>query len=95
MIEKVLKQIKKNLDTDENIEEGIVTKKVIIDNLPGLIKYLKSCGVDPTIFKSFLSVEKVVSNEKVKELFDQELISYKKLKPCITSQKISKSVKIK
>ena len=35
----------------------VVNKKYIVNDMLGLIKYLKSCNVDPNIFKKYIDVE--------------------------------------
>ena len=35
----------------------VVNKKYIVNNMLGLIEYLKSCNVDPNIFKKYIDVE--------------------------------------
>ena len=96
LIEALLKKIDNEADlADGRISEGIVTRTIVIDDIAGLIEYLKSLGVDPKIFKSFISVNKKVNNSKVKELFDQNVIKTKELKKCIVKSTISKSIDIK
>lgn len=35
----------------------VVNKKYIINNMSGLIEYLKDCNVDPNVFKKYIDVE--------------------------------------
>lgn len=52
----------------KEILNEIITKKYEINDIENLITYLKSCGVDPKKFKSFLKVTKTVDGKKVDEL---------------------------
>jgi len=89
LIEKLLKSISKDL------AEETVNKKIIIDDYVGLINYLSECGVDPKIFKSFLSVEKTVKSADINKLHEKGIIELESLKPCIISAKLSKSFGVK
>lgn len=51
-VEKVLTKKQRN---------DIIQKEYTINDMPELISYLKECGVDPKIFKSFIDVEKKVN----------------------------------
>ena len=35
----------------------VVNKKYIVNDMLGLIKYLKSCNVDPNVFKKYIDIE--------------------------------------
>ena len=48
----------------------------------GLITYLQECGVDPKIFKSFISVEESVDVKELERLEELGKISKEQLKGC-------------
>lgn len=76
-IEKVLKE--KGLKTEIN---SAIEKKVFIKDYTGLIKYLKTCGVSPEKFKSFLDVEKKVIPEALDNLEALGKIEIDDIKGC-------------
>lgn len=53
---------------DKEVREQVIEKRYTVEDMPGLIKYLKSCGVDPKVFKSFIAVEKKVCTEALEQL---------------------------
>lgn len=61
-------KLKKRLD--KKILEKIIDKTYTINDFEGLVKYLKSCGVDPKIFKRYIDVEEKVINDQVDLLSD-------------------------
>ena len=83
----VRKKIKWNVDKLEEKLDGelcneFIDKQYIITNMEGLIKYLKSCGVSPKKFKSFICVEKKVNQKKMDELSELGEISKEDIKGC-------------
>lgn len=62
----------------------VIDKSYTITDIDGLIVYLKSCGVDPKVFKSFINVTKKVDEKKLDKLADLGLISKEQLKECYT-----------
>ena len=46
----------------------IIEKEYQVNDMPGLIKYLKSCGVNPRKFKKYLNVVEKVNQQKINEL---------------------------
>ncbi len=61
-------KLKKKLDKE--IIDKIIDKTYTINDMEGLIKYLKKCGVDPKIFKRFIDVEEKVVDSQVDLLSD-------------------------
>lgn len=55
--------------------------------MPGLIEYLKSCGVNPKKFKSFLNVTKTVNQKEIDQLFLTGKLSEKDVDGCYTTEK--------
>lgn len=64
--------------------KDVIDKSYTITDINRLIIYLKSCGVDPKVFKSFVNVTKTVDTKKVDKLADLGLISEKQLEGCYT-----------
>lgn len=64
--------------------KDVIDKSYTITDINRLIIYLKSCGVDPKVFKSFINVTKTVDTKKVDKLADLGLISKKQLEGCYT-----------
>lgn len=67
---------------DKEILNEIEEKTYIINNMEGLVKYLKSCGVNPKKFKSFVNVEKKIDQKKFNELSETGDISLDDVKGC-------------
>lgn len=64
--------------------KDVIDKSYTITDINRLIIYLKSCGVDPKVFKSFINVTKTVDTKRVDKLADLGLISKKQLEGCYT-----------
>jgi len=60
----------------------LVKKHYEVIDMPGLIKYLKSCGVDPTIFKSFVEVTETVDEKAIERLGDVGKLTPHNIKGC-------------
>ena len=67
---------------DKELYNELVEKKYIISDFEGLVKYLKSCGVNPKKFKSFLSVEKTVRTDVMKQMDELGELSMEDVKGC-------------
>lgn len=79
---------------DKEICNEVITKTYEINNIEGLIKYLKSFGVNPKKFKSFLNVQKKVDNKKLNELSEIGDINKKDLEGCYELKESEGYVKI-
>lgn len=64
--------------------KDVVDKSYTITDINRLIIYLKSCGVDPKVFKSFINVTKTVDEKKLDKLADLGLIKKEQLEGCYT-----------
>lgn len=64
--------------------KDVIDKSYTITDINRLIFYLKSCGVDPKVFKSFINVTKTVDEKKLDKLADLGLISQEQLDGCYT-----------
>ena len=87
-IEKLSKKL------DKKVLNEIINKKYSINDINGLITYLKSCGVNPKEFKKYLNVEETVNNKKVDELGQLGEIDIEQLSGCYELQANFSYVKI-
>jgi hypothetical protein len=71
-----------------------VVKRYNIIDMEGLIKYLKSCGVNPTKFKSYIGVEKSVNMNAFNQLYDLGEIQKSDIEGCYTVNKSASYLKI-
>lgn len=69
---------------DNEISKRVILKHYEIIDMTGLIAYLKSCGVDPKIFKSFLSVSKSVDTSELDRLEELGKITAEQVQGCYT-----------
>ncbi len=77
-----LELLKKNIGKD--LYNKVVDKEYKIDDIEGLISYLKSCGVNPKVFKSFLNITEKVNQEVMDELGRTGEITIEDLAECYT-----------
>lgn len=68
----------------KKFSKEVIEKKYTITDFNRLVIYLRSCGVDPKVFKSFLSVIKTVDEKKLVKLADLGLIRKEQLEGCYT-----------
>ena len=73
---------------------SIVEKKYIIEDFDGLVKYLKECGVNPKKFKEYLTIEKTVNQQALKQADDLGEITGKDISGCYRAQAKSSYLKI-
>lgn len=85
-------KLKERLERD--IFNKIVIKEYRIVDFNGLVKYLKSCGVDPKKFKKFIEVTETVDNNKLNELGNLGEISEEDIKGCYEVTECNGYVKI-
>lgn len=64
--------------------KDVIDKSYTITDINRLIIYLKSCGVDPKVFKNFINVTKTVDEKKLDKLADLGLIRKEQLEGCYT-----------
>lgn len=68
----------------KEISKSVVRKSYEIIDIDGLIAYLKECGVDPKVFKSFLQVYKSVDTDELNRLEELGKISREQVEGCYT-----------
>ena len=66
------------------LAQNVVLKRYEIIDMIGLIAYLKECGVDPKIFRSFLNVSKSVDTQELDRLEELGKITADQIKGCYT-----------
>mgnify|MGYP007070231528 CR=1 FL=1 len=79
---------------DKGILNEVIDKEYTINDFDSLIRYLKSCGVDPKKFKKFIDVKKSVNNKKIDELSQLGDISAEDIIGCYELQANFSYVKI-
>ena len=75
-IDKIKKKVGRKLTSK------FLDKKYEIADYDGLVKYLKEFDVDPKVFKSFISVEEKVNEEKLNNLSELGKIEMEQLEGC-------------
>lgn len=68
----------------KKLSQDVIIKQYQITDMAGLIAYLKECGVDPRIFKSFLHVSKSVDTKALDQLEELGKITADQVKGCYT-----------
>lgn len=68
----------------KELSKKVINKKYEIYDIEGLIAYLKSCGVDPKMFKKFIITHKTVNSNELDKLSDLGKVGIDKLKGCYT-----------
>lgn len=76
----LVEKLKEKLD--KKTYNKIVDKTYTINDMEGLIKYLKSCGVDAKKFKKFIEVNEEVDETKLNNLYDRGEIKKKQIEDC-------------
>lgn len=66
----------------KKVAKKVIKKQYKIANMSGLTEYLKSCGVDPKVFKKYLSIEKTVDVKAIDQLGDVGEISVQQISGC-------------
>lgn len=75
-----IKKLKQKLG--KTIYNKIVDKTYTVNDMAGLIEYLKSCGVDPKKFKKFIDVKEEVDEKKLNAYFDRGEIKNSVISGC-------------
>lgn len=66
----------------KSVAKKVIKKKYCISNMQGLVQYLKSCGVDPKVFKQYLTIERTVDVKAVDQLGNVGEISVQQISGC-------------
>lgn len=68
----------------KKFSKEVIEKQYTITDFNRLVIYLKSCGVDPKVFKSFINVTKEVDEKKLDKLADLGLVNKEQFEGCYT-----------
>ena len=79
---------------DKELLNEILIKEYLVKDMEGLIKYLKSCGVNPKKFKKFIDVRKQVDKGKIDELGQLGDLTLQDLNGCYTVKESEGYLKI-
>lgn len=71
----------------KTLSEDVIVKRYTINDMLGLVSYLKQCGVDPKVFKSFITVSKTVDDKALDQLESIGKITAEQIKGCYTVNK--------
>lgn len=75
-------RLKRSLDKD--VHKSVIQKSYEIVDIDGLIGYLKECGADPKIFKSFLNVYESVDLDELNRLEEIGKVTREQVEGCYT-----------
>ena len=64
-----------------------IDKTYTINDFEGLVEYLKTCGVDPIKFKSYLQITENVNQKKLDQLSNLGIINENDIKGCYEVKK--------
>lgn len=79
---------------DKDLFNEIVDKTYVVSDYNGLVKYLKSIGANPKVFKEFIQCEKQINKEKLNQLSELGDISLDDLEGCYTVSVTSSYIKL-
>lgn len=85
-------KLEKMLDKED--VRHVIDKTYTINDIDGLVAYLKSCGVSPKRFKSFIDVSKKVNNDALEQLDAVGKLDRDDLSECYTVNKKSSYLRI-
>lgn len=68
----------------KELAQTVIQKHYEIADMDGLITYLKGYGVNPKVFKSFISVRKTVNTKELDRLEELGMITAEQIKGCYT-----------
>lgn len=66
----------------KSIARKVIKKQYRVNDMQGLITYLKSCNVDPVVFKRYIQVDKTVDQKMVDQLGNLGQISVRNISGC-------------
>ena len=61
---------------------SVVEKEYTVNDMSGLVSYLKECNVDPKKFKKFIDVSEELNDEKINNLYEMGEVDLGELKGC-------------
>lgn len=85
-------KLKKALSKE--IYKDIIDVEYQVVDMKGLTKYLKSCGVDPKVFKKHIRKKETINKEKFNKYYDFGDIKMSDIKGCYTVKKSKPYIRI-
>lgn len=76
----LLDKLKQRLGKD--IYKDVVDKTYTVNDMCGLIKYLKKCGVDPRKFKKFIDVDETLNETKLDTYYETGALKKSDIEGC-------------
>ena len=68
----------------KELSRDVIQKHYEIVDMNGLVTYLKECGINPKVFKSFISIRKTVNTKELDRLEELGKITAEQIKGCYT-----------
>lgn len=78
----LLDKLKQKVGKD--IYSEVVNKTYTVNDMQGLARYLKTCGVDPTKFKRFIDVTEELDETKLDTYYETGALKTKDIEGCYT-----------
>lgn len=78
----LLDKLKQKLGKD--VYSEVVDKTYTVNDMQGLIKYLKRCGVDPKKFKKFIDVKEELDETKLNTYYETGALKKSDIEGCYT-----------
>lgn len=73
-------KIKKNISKEYT--RKFIDRTYTVNDMEGLVSYLKSCGVNPVEFKKYIDVSESINKEKLDRLYELGEIKRNDIKDC-------------
>lgn len=77
-----LEALKKKLSKEKFMT--VVNKEYTVIDMPGLVKYLKTCGVDAKKFKKFINVSETLDETKLDTMYETGKLKQEEIRGCYT-----------
>lgn len=75
-----LEALKKKLSKEKFTT--VVNKEYTVIDMPGLVKYLKTCGVDAKKFKKFINVSETLDETKLDAMYETGKLKQEEIRGC-------------
>lgn len=66
----------------KSLYKKVTEKTYTINDMEGLVEYLKTCGVNPKKFKQYIDVEESINDAEISRLYDTGKINMQDVKGC-------------
>ena len=66
----------------KKLYKSVTEKTYIVNDMAGLVEYLKTCGVNPKKFKQYIDVEEIINGSEMDRLYDTGKINMEYIKGC-------------